>query len=200
MEKGIFSTLFGGIMSLLVLILLVISLNAVVDYVDNSIFQGFVVFFNSNVILLVWIALVMIVAEILFVLKFPFNLPGPCFNAVGGFLIVSFLGNLFVFLNEMGSLNWGFPLKEIFFMIAIFVLLIILIVGYYNIFKNMPRGKNLGRKEERESEGEEESEEPEEDEEQEAREKKPVKRAKPVRQKSKKRKTKRKVGKSKKKK
>lgn len=160
MTRKIFGVLFSGIITLLVFIILIISLNIMASYVRNSIFHEFVFFFNNNIILLVWIALIMTVAEILFILKFPFNIPAPCFNAVGAFLIVSFLANLFMFLKDMGSLNWQLPFNDIFFIISSVVFFIVLLIGYYNIFKNMPKFKQATSAEE---ESEEEYEEREDE-------------------------------------
>jgi hypothetical protein len=132
----ILGTLFKGILSFVGFLILLIILNLFAAETKVPIFQEFVTFFNSNLVLICWITLVMIIGEIFGVFKLPFNVPAPIFDAVGGVLIVVFISNLFMLLIKLSEVNWNIPYSLIFLIIEIIVAIIVLIVGYYKIFKD----------------------------------------------------------------
>jgi len=121
-----------------VFLLLVIVLNILVSYTRLSFFHSIVDFINGNILFLGLIALVVVLGEVFGMLKFPFNLPHPVFSAAGALLILYFVFDIFAFLIEISSVSISIPFSLIFKVISILVFLVILITGYYHIFKNMP--------------------------------------------------------------
>jgi hypothetical protein len=111
------------------------------DVTNNLIFSSIVGFFNNNIIFLAWITLIMLIGEIFLVLKFPLNTPGPIFNAVGGSMIVIFLGRIFFLLVDITPISLESRFIGIFNLVSILVFFIVLIVQYSHIFRDAFKGE-----------------------------------------------------------
>ncbi len=126
--------LLRWILGVIFLLVLFGVLNIVSYGVPNQSFQTVVSFVNQNILFLLLISFIMFFGDLFDAFIFPFNLAYPVFNAVGGVLIVVFIYRVFSLID---SLVVGNPLKVMFaFYLAatIIVFVIVLIVGYVNIF------------------------------------------------------------------
>lgn len=105
-------------------------LNLIADAVGNVTFLNIVEFFNSNIVFLISISVVMMIGALFGAVWFPFNLPSPVFHALGGVMIVHFIFSLFDFLGgSFFSALWVLYAPAL-----VLVPLIVLVVGYVVIF------------------------------------------------------------------
>jgi len=145
MKNPIVKLIINRVAGFIVFLLLVIVLNILVTYISLSLFQDIVGFINDNVLFLGLIALIMVLGEVFSMLKYPFNLPYPLFSAAGALFVLYFIFDIFVFLIEASAIDLGIPFDIIFGVIAILVFIVILVAGYYHIFKNLSE-KQVKRK------------------------------------------------------
>lgn len=125
---------FGGVLGALFFLLLLGLLNVVAIFVPNVVFQEIVAFFNYNLLLLLFIHLVVFLGNLFGLFMFPFSLVYPLLNAFGSMLVL-------VFILRVLRLVGGFVGMHVYhavyplYVIALFVVpLIVLIVGYVQIF------------------------------------------------------------------
>ncbi len=85
--KLILAKTVGSLIFLLFLLLANIA-NAIIS---NNILDAIVSFLNSQILLIIAIAIVVVAADGFRMLTFPFNLPGPLFNGVAAVLSIIFL-------------------------------------------------------------------------------------------------------------
>ncbi|MBU0907104.1 MAG: hypothetical protein KKE05_03005 [Nanoarchaeota archaeon] len=126
-KKSVAGAFFEGVFGILFFLILLGIANLISDSVGNETFSSVVGFFNSNILFLILISVVMLVGAIFSVLWFPFNLPHPVFHAIGGIMIVQFLFSLFDFLGLMA-------LDFLYLPAMIVVPLLTLFIGYILIF------------------------------------------------------------------
>jgi len=137
-SKIVLSRVFG-----LVILLIVIWLaNILIPYIDNSVYTQSVHFTNANLWLLIVIAIVFLIAEIIRVLEFPFNLPSPLFNAVAAMFLVKFLFRVFDFADSVMEIKvFGF-LSQFATSAYLLVLVIVIFAGYISILIKAPKEKS----------------------------------------------------------
>jgi hypothetical protein len=146
MALKILKVLLERVIGFLVFLILLAILNMLSDITNNSLFSRIVDFFNNNIIFLAWITLIMLIGEIFLVLKFPLNTPGPIFNAIGGSMIVIFLGRIFFLLVDITPISLGLRLISIFNLVSVLVFFIVLIVQYSHILSDAFKGEKKERK------------------------------------------------------
>jgi len=145
MKRGssFLSTILFGLFSIIAFLIILWIANITKDSISSQIFSSIVIFFNTNLKIIIAISLLFLLAKISDLFPAPVNLFGPFFNAVGaGFLIVFLLKILKLSANLAGfSFSWIFgKLDSLVVPIIFFVASIIFIVGYIKLlvaqFKN----------------------------------------------------------------
>ncbi|OGJ20893.1 hypothetical protein A3K73_09330 [Candidatus Pacearchaeota archaeon RBG_13_36_9] len=157
MEDRIVKLLINRVAGFIIFLLVLVLLNIFITYIGFPLIREIVLFFNKNVLTLGIMLLLVVLGEIFMLLDFPFNLPGPLFNAAGAVVIIYFVLDIFELLMQLGEVTLpNIPFGLIFEIIAILVGVVILVTGYISIFKNMPRKiKRVAKKEEGKEEEEE---------------------------------------------
>jgi hypothetical protein len=126
-----------------VFILLLIIANLLIPYISNEKFSSVVLFLNENVFFIIVFTLLMLIGEMFMALSFPFNLPAPLFNAVGGIFMVTFIFNLLIFLStiikELEAVRIPFEIFSVLASSLVFILIIIF--GYIHIFLDVARAE-----------------------------------------------------------
>ena len=89
-------------------------------------------------------------SELFSVFRFPFNLPSPIFNAIGGVLLVEFLFSVFFMIDSAAPGAFS-PIRPFQYIIQALVMIIVIVIGYLGIFKReLEKGrkaiKHRGRK------------------------------------------------------
>ena len=144
--KIIISHLIGLVIFILILVLANIYLTG------NGAITEIVGFLNDNLALIVVMSILFMLADILYALVLPFNLPAPIFSAIGSILVVMFIFRTFGLIDLLligdllSSLLW---IRWILYPV---VFLIVLVSGYISIFFGMfesPREYAKERKEQK---------------------------------------------------
>lgn len=171
MGSSVLKLLVSRLIGFIIFLLLMIALNILVTYTSVPIFTEFVGFLTDRLVFISWIALFLIIGELFVLFKYPFNIPYPLFNATGALLVTYFFADFFMFLMSYSSIQPDFPFDTVFLIAGILIFFIVVIVGYYKIFKNVPeewkvkpkiKEKKEAKAEEEAEEAEEETKEPEE--------------------------------------
>ncbi len=161
MENRILKILIKRLAEFIIFLLILVLLNLAIIYWDIIVLKGPIGFLTQSVPFIGLIALIMLFGEIFSVLRFPFNLPYPLFNAFGALLMIYFIFEVFLYLIELGQLDLGIPLDIIFLVILILVVAIILITGYYSILSEFyKQQKRKSEDDDSENEEDEEVKEP----------------------------------------
>ncbi len=140
MGNSVAKLLVYRLIGFLVFLSLMVALNILVTYTTVPIFSEFVIFLNNHLVFVSWIALFLVLGEVFILLRYPFNIPYPLFNSAGALLVVYFFADFFIFLMSYSQTQF-LPVETlniIFFIAGMLVFFIVLIVGYYKIFKNIP--------------------------------------------------------------
>ena len=140
MKKPIANILSSQLIGLLIFIVLLLLANYINRFINSNIFDLILNFLNSNLGLLIVISLIFLIAEIFFVLDFPFNLVGPLFNAVASVLLIGFIINMLLLIDIILNERIFSFVKNIEGLIGLIVFFIVLIVGYVKIFYEVKNG------------------------------------------------------------
>ncbi|MFH0831694.1 MAG: hypothetical protein V1886_02400 [archaeon] len=126
----------------LVMIILLLLSNVLVSQVNNPLFTGIVLFFNSNIALLTVIFLLFLAGEIFSLFIFPFNLPYPIFSAIGGMFLLTFMFRMFALADNMAGTEMFAFLETLALFLYPLLFFIILASGYGMIFSRLLRGED----------------------------------------------------------
>ncbi len=136
-------TVLGVTLSRLIGLILFLILFAIASIlqIDNLTYLQVVNFLSVNLWIIVLLSIFFYLGELFFVFKFPFNLPGPIFNAIGGILLADFLFKMFYFIGYILLDGGYYPFENLEPLIYFLVFAIVLIAGYISIFVNIKRGE-----------------------------------------------------------
>lgn len=151
-KNRLFEKIKLKIIGFLIFLILFIMANIVAYYIKNYIYLLIVNFLNKNLWLIIAFVIVFLIGEIFNYLDFPLNIPYPLFNAAGGALFLQFIFNL---LNLVLYYLTSFVIEEVNFerflfkieSIAIIIIFIVmLVIGYYHLIKNISKSKKSPKK------------------------------------------------------
>ncbi|MDP2926369.1 MAG: hypothetical protein Q8N99_08380 [Nanoarchaeota archaeon] len=131
--KEVGKLLLAKAIALGVFLLIILILNITVYIINNQVLNEVVVFLNHNIIIIILFILLFIAASVLETLVFPYNLPGPLLNAIGGWLLVYFIFDMFNVIKKFIFVPDEIPIKQIYYLTSIIVFIIILVIGYIKI-------------------------------------------------------------------
>ena len=141
--KVVLSRLIGFV----IFIILLLVANMLVPYVGNSIFSSIVSFLNLSIYAIVIFTILLLMGEMFGVLMFPFNLPAPLFNAIGGIFLVKFIFDLIIFVDSLIVMPVSIPYEAFRNLAYVLVFLLVIIIGYVTIFVEAGRRENSRRAE-----------------------------------------------------
>ena len=142
MKPSLNKTIWSGILGILFFLIVVGVLNIIANYVSNIVFQSIVVFFNQNIWFIVLISIIMLLGSIFEIFRFPFNLPYPLFNALGGVLVVEFVFEILILISSLIGKDIYLLLLPFYSIIVILVLIVVLVVGYVHVFIGIGKSKD----------------------------------------------------------
>lgn len=129
------------LIALVVFLGMLAGVNVLSLFYSDPAFVAVVEFFNENLVLMLIITVIFFLSELFGILRFPFNLPYPLFSAVGSLFVMSFLYNMFYFVDKLASAGIFSFIGELIFLIYPLIFLIVLIVGYIKIFSKLGNKK-----------------------------------------------------------
>ncbi len=131
---GIFWSVLSKIISIIIFLVLLALLNIFAPSVNNLAFSRLIAFLNSNVLLIIFIAVLFMVADVFWSLAFPLDLPFPLFNAIGAVFLTVFIIRLLGLVDSLiGTRIFGF-VNQLAPLIYTVVFILALIFGYAEIF------------------------------------------------------------------
>lgn len=128
----------------LILFLILFSIASMLQ-INNLTYIRVINFLSVNLWIIVILSIFFYIGELFFVFKFPFNLPGPIFNAIGGVLLLGFLFRMFYFIGSIFIEESFYPLKNLEPLIYFLVFTIVIIAGYISIFINIKHSEENRR-------------------------------------------------------
>ncbi len=145
-----------GIICFLIVVVLA---NILTFYVANPVYHSGVNFINGNFWLLIFIAVILMVADIFGAFKFPLNLPSPLIKAIGSVFLIAFILRVFEWVDTVASLNIYPSFWLVSFLVVPLVFLLVMAVGYIEIIRRLwcqpnPENGSIPTVVPRESEGE----------------------------------------------
>jgi hypothetical protein len=116
-----------------IFVVVMLFLYFLVPLVDNVIYAGIVTFIKDNLFTIFLINLLMLFAELFYLMIFPLNLPAPLFNALASVFIVSFIFRLIDLVTGI-SMGRTFNLAKTFsYPVYFVVFLVVIVVGYVSL-------------------------------------------------------------------
>lgn len=121
------------LLGFVIFMILLFAANMLIPYIGNSTYNSVVYFINDNAYVIVVFTVLVLISELFSVLAFPFNLPAPLFNAIGGLFLVKFVFDLIIFVDSTIKMPANLP-YEIFRNLAyVLVFLFVIVIGYVKI-------------------------------------------------------------------
>jgi len=133
-QRGVLSIVLERLFSFFVFVIILWVANNLIRYVNNSIYISIVTFLNNNLFFIIIFSVILLIGEIFWNLDYPFNLPSPILNCLGGILLVNFIFKLFRFTGGLIGQGVFEPFYLLETLIYLIVILAILGGGYIGIF------------------------------------------------------------------
>jgi hypothetical protein len=144
-NKNISTIILSRLGGLLLFIILLLIANIISNQITNPIILQIIYFLNNNIGTIIFFTIIFFLADLFSIFIFPFNLPYPLFNALGSILLILFLFQILphsIIIQEETK-NTILNLQTITLLI---VTLIVLIVGYTNIFSHKEKKRQKSKK------------------------------------------------------
>lgn len=133
-RKTPLKALISGLGGILVFLVVLVLLRFIAEHTRWPLFDGIVGLLYANAPLLVFISVLFMIGEIFAVFDFPFNLPFPIFNAIGGVLLVSFLITFLKFFDAYFAVGISGALDVVQVFLLPLTLIVVLIAGYLTVY------------------------------------------------------------------
>jgi len=143
-HKSIAFVLFTRIGGFIFFLLILFFLNFLVDYIENDLFQKAVELLNDNIMIIVIMSILFLISELFSCLLFPFDLPAPIFAAIGSLFLVTFGLKVAEFVDKVTELHFYEKLNNISFIIYGIVFILVLIGGYFEVFRKLLEPEEKG--------------------------------------------------------
>ncbi len=146
MARSTFWMIASRVIGIIVFLLLLWIANLLTSVIDNRIYTDIVGFLNSNIWLIILIAIFSFLSEIFGLLVFPFNLPTPLFNGLASIFIVAFIIAIIKLIGKIfGTGTFNF-FDNISYLIYAAVFVIVIVIGFISIFFEEHNRIRHGRK------------------------------------------------------
>jgi len=140
--KKILRTVLFGLSGLLIFLILVGIANILIPIINNSFYTSNIEFMNQNLWIIITFSILFIAGDVFRILKFPFNIPYPLFNSIAAIMLTALFVNAFSWVWELIFFDLlSVDLSVVWVYILVFVL--VMVTGYYNIFRAVYRRKKV---------------------------------------------------------
>jgi hypothetical protein len=136
-KKSLIGIIISRVIGICIFLILLWVALVLRSYIGSPLYHSIVNFFWENVELLIFLAILFLVAELFGALDFPLNLPAPLFNGIASIFLIAFLFMVFLLVNRLYNLNISSQLHLIEILMYPLVFIIIVIVGYAKIFASL---------------------------------------------------------------
>jgi len=129
--------LITGLLGILVFVILLGIANIVIRNYDHFATEAVVNFLNTNLLLLIVISTLLVFAELFSIFLFPINLIYPLFNAAGGVFVLEFIFRILKLVSSLVGENIHEVFSPTYSIAVVLIPVIILFVGYFQIFSDI---------------------------------------------------------------
>jgi hypothetical protein len=136
-RRSIIWTLFTTLIGVMAFLALVMALSLLEPSLHNPYFSSLVILLQDNFLYLLIVFLLLMTGQVFDRFTFPFNLPGPLFNAIASVFLVLVMFNVFTWVDSLSGSHF-FPNLEVLRILLYFlVFLIVFIGGYFKVFGDL---------------------------------------------------------------
>jgi len=145
--KSLLWQIVSSLIGLVVFLIALLVVNILTNYIESPILNQVVSFLNSNILIIILIAVFFIIGEVFWALTFPFNLPSPFFNAISAVFIAVFILRVIDFVIKLlTNQNVSGIISMVSYFLYPLVFLIVLVVGFVDIFSKLGRKEGKRKK------------------------------------------------------
>jgi len=131
-HKKLIWTILSKVIGVILFVLAVIIANYLIPIINSEVYTQVINVLNANLIFLIVIMIFFMLKDIFEILPFPFNIPYPIFNAIATVFFIYFVFSILKYINITPEVTTVIKLLE--FIVYPLVFLIIIILGYIDIF------------------------------------------------------------------
>jgi hypothetical protein len=132
-QTSIAEIALSRITGIVIFLIFVALLNLVAGPSSGPVLSHATTFVNANVGLILAFSVLFFIGDLSSALGFPWNLPGPVFNAAGAVLMLGVLARLFVFVDAITGITIFSVFERLLPILAPLVFFIVLAAGYWAI-------------------------------------------------------------------
>ncbi|MBP1929405.1 hypothetical protein J2741_001952 [Methanolinea mesophila] len=125
--------LVSGVIGIVIFLLVLVLFRFIAEHAAWPFFSAFVDFLYANAALIVFFSLLFMIGDIFEAFRYPFDLPFPIIKAVGSVFLVTFIFNIFAFLESYYGFGLSPALDLLELILYPLVPLVVLIAGYVSI-------------------------------------------------------------------
>lgn len=136
-KKSISRIFFSKLFGLIIFLILLAIANYLIPHIPGTIYKSIIDFFNLNLLFLIVISVIFLIGELFDAFIFPFNLPAPLFNALGGLLVAVFIFRLLDLLDILIRTQVFQALEPVKYLVYFIVIIAVILSGYIKIFARL---------------------------------------------------------------
>ncbi len=125
------------VIGILCFLIVMVLANILTYYVASPLYHSAVNFVNGEFWLLLFIAVIMMIADLFGTFSFPLNLPAPIIKAIGSVFVIAFILRVFSWVDTVTGTNFYEIFWLVSFLVIPLVFLFILFTGYYEIMRQL---------------------------------------------------------------
>lgn len=137
--------IFLQILSITFSCLIFLLLNIANTYINNEYFNSIMFIINSKLLIIILYTLIFSIADIIRVAGFPINLIVPVLRAFGTFFSLRVISEIVFKVLEISNVNVPDFVYDLQWLIYVIIIIIVLIVGYTQIFHKKPKESWLNK-------------------------------------------------------
>jgi len=137
--------LVSGIVGIIIFLLVLVLFRFIADHSSWALFAAFVDFLFANAPLIIFFSILFMIGDMFEALSFPFDLPFPIIKAVGSVFLLTFLFNIFTFIESYYAIGISPAVDLLKLILYPLVPIVVLIAGYVSVaaqFREEKTGKS----------------------------------------------------------
>lgn len=131
--ESVIGVILGRGVGFVIFVLLLFGANWLTSYITVDAYISVVNFLNSNIYIIIVFTALLLIGEIFGVLMFPYNLPSPLFNAIGGIFLVRFIFDLVIFVESIMNVPANLRFDILRYIAYALVFILVIAIGYARI-------------------------------------------------------------------
>jgi len=137
--------LVSGIVGIIIFLLVLVLFRFIADHSSWALFAAFVDFLFANAPLIIFFSILFMIGDMFEAFSFPFDLPYPIIKAIGSIFLLTFLFNIFTFIESYNTIGLSPAVDLLKLILYPLIPIVVLIAGYVSIaaqFRDEKTGEN----------------------------------------------------------